>query len=138
MPTEAVLAGPRLGDLERGRLVRLIVGMATPVVLANVSQTLMGLVDTLMVGRLGAAALAAVGVATLLFSAVAMSIKAVDVAVQTYTARRVGGGRDDEVGAVLATAITLTWTAGAVFMLVGLLAPQLLMRLVATDPDMRT
>ena len=73
-------------------------------VLANVSQTLMGLVDTLMVGRLGAAALAAVGVATLLFSAVAMSIKAVDVAVQTYTARRVGEGRDGEVGAVLATA----------------------------------
>ncbi len=127
---------PRLGDLGRRRLLQLIGSLALPVVLANVSQTLMGLVDTLMVGRLGAAALAAVGVATLLFSAVAMSIKAVDVAVQTYTARRVGGGRDDEVGAVLATAVVVTFTAGGLFMLAGLLAPDALMRLVAADDAM--
>ena len=81
---------PRLGTLNRRRLLAVIAGMAAPVVLANISQTLMGLVDTLMVGRLGEAPLAAVGVATLLFSATAMSIKAVEVAVQTYTARRVG------------------------------------------------
>ena len=82
--------------------------MATPVVLGQLSQTLMGLVDTLMVGRLGEGPLAAVGVATLLFSAMAMSIKAVDVAAQTFTARRVGEGRDGEVGAVLATAVTVS------------------------------
>lgn len=137
MPAEALVPAPRLGDLGWRRLLRLIAGLATPVVLANVSQTLMGLVDTLMVGRLGAAALAAVGVATLLFSAVAMSLKAVDVAVQTFTARRVGEGRDSEVGAVLATAVTVTGATGAVVMLAGLLRPDLLMRLVATDPGMQ-
>ncbi len=97
----------------------------------------MGLVDTLMVGRLGDEALAAVAVATLLFSAIAMSIKSVDVAAQTFTARRVGEGRQSEVGSILATAVTVSLMAGAVFMLVGLLWPKALIGLVTTDPEVR-
>lgn len=112
--------------------------MATPVVLANLSQTLMGLVDTLMVGRLGAEPLAAVGVATLLFSALAMSLKNADVAAQTITARRVGQGRDAEVGAVLATAIAVVVAVGFLFMLVGVIWPDFLMRLISTDPEVRS
>jgi MATE family multidrug resistance protein len=126
---------PRLGDLSRRRLAATITGMATPVVLANLSQTLMGLVDTLMVGRLGEAPLAAVGVATLLFSALAMSIKHADVAAQTITARRVGQGRDDEVGAVLATALAVVLAIGFLLMIVGLTWPGFLMRLVSADPE---
>jgi putative MATE family efflux protein len=114
-----------------------ITGMATPIVLGQLSQTLMGLVDTMMVGRLGEEELAAVAVATLLFSAIAMSIKAVDVAAQTFTARRIGEGRDGEVGSILATAVTVSLGAGAVFMLVGLLWPGALMRLVSADPAVR-
>lgn len=127
----------RLGDVTRRRLVAIIYRLALPVVLASISQTLMGLVDTLMVGRLGEAPLAAVGVATLLFSAVAMSIKALDVAAQTYTARRIGEGRDSEVGAILATAVTVSVVAGALFMLVGLLWPTGLMSLVSRDPEVQ-
>jgi len=112
--------------------------MAVPVVLANISQTLMGLVDTLMVGRLGQAPLAAVGVATLLFSALAMSLKHADVAAQTITARRVGQGRDGEVGAVLATAVTVVLAVGLMLMLVGLLWPGFLMGLVSADPEVRS
>jgi len=111
--------------------------MATPVVLGQLSQTLMGLVDTLMVGRLGEGPLAAVAVATLLFSALAMTIKAIDVAAQSFTARRVGEGRDTEVGAVLTTALTVCLGAGSVCMLVGLVWPEVLMRLVTRDPEVR-
>ena len=132
-PTNATTE--RLGSLPRRTLVGAIFHMATPVVLANISQTLMGLVDTLMVGRLGPAPLAAVGVATLLFSALAMSLKHADVAAQTITARRVGEGRDREVGAVLATAVAVVIAAGVLLMLVGLLWPGFLMRLVNSDPQ---
>jgi len=111
--------------------------MAAPVVLGQLSQTLMGLVDTLMVGRLGEAPLAAVAVATLLFSALAMSLKALDVAVQSFTARRVGQGRDDEVGAVLTTALLVSLGAGTVCMAVGLLWPEAMMRLATSDPEVR-
>ena len=136
MAAEPIPAPLRLGSLTRRRLLAVIAGMAMPVVLAQLTQTLMGLVDMVMVGRLGANALAAVGVATLLFSATAMSLKAVDVAVQTYTARRVGEGRDSEVGAVLATGVAAAWLVGAAFMVVGLAWPHKLMSWVAADQAM--
>ena len=79
--------------MSRRRLAATLSALAVPLVLGQLSQTLMGVVDTLMVGRLGGPALAAVGLSSLLFAALAMSLKAVDVACQTFTARRVGAGR---------------------------------------------
>ena len=52
-----------------------------------------------------------------------MSIKAIDVATQTFTARRIGEQRDGEVGAVLATALTLALSAGALVTCLGLFWP---------------
>jgi putative MATE family efflux protein len=128
---------PDFSKLSRRHLLGTITHLAVPVVLANISQTLMGLVDTLMVGRLGHTPLAAVGVATLLFSAVAMTIKAVDTAAQTFTAQRVGAAREGEVGSVLATALTTVMVVGALFMVAGLAWPEVLMGLVSQDPEVR-
>ncbi len=125
----------RLGDISRGRLLGRLARLAAPVVLANISQTLMGLVDTLMVSRLGTGAIAAVGVATLLFSALATSLKSLDVAVQTFTARRDGEGRARDAGAVLGTALVLVLAAGAVATWLGLRWPQAGLALVLDDPD---
>ncbi len=127
----------QLSRLPRGSLLRTITGLAVPVVVANLSQTLMGLVDTLMVGRLGHVPLAAVGVATLLFSAVATSLKSVDVAAQTFAARRVGEGRLPEVGRILETALGTVLAAGLVAGAAGLLWPEFLMGLVSRDPEVR-
>ena len=124
-----------LSTLTRRALARRILFLAMPVVTANVSQTLMGLVDTLMVGQLGSASLAAVGVATLLFSAVASTLKALDVPVQSVTAHRVGAGREDEVGEVLGTAALVTILLGIGVTALGLLRPEIWMGWVARDPD---
>jgi putative MATE family efflux protein len=59
------------------------------------------------------------------------------VAAQTFTARRVGEGRDGEVGSVLATALTVCLGAGVVCMLIGLIWPEGLMRLATRDPEVR-
>jgi len=131
-------AGQRLSGLTARELVRTITAMAAPVVLGQISQTLMGLVDTLMVGRLGAAPLAAVAVATLLFSGLAMSIKAVDVAAQTFTARRVGQRRDSEVGAIFATAWGVCLLLGSLAMFVGLMWPEALIGLATGEPVVQT
>ena len=51
-PDEGLIPAPigeRLGDVTRRRLLVTIAGMATPVVFGQLSQTLMGLVDTVMV-----------------------------------------------------------------------------------------
>jgi len=129
------LPADRLGDLGWRRLLRRVARLAAPVVLANVSQTLMGLVDTLMVSRLGTAAIAAVGLATLLFSALATSLKSLDVAVQTYTARRDGEGQPAAVGAVLGTALVLVLLAGAPATWLGLRFPHVGLSLITADAD---
>lgn len=126
-----------LSRISRRDLARTILTLSVPAILANVSQTLMGLVDTLMVGRLGAGPLAAVGVATLLFSAAATTLKATDVAVQTMTAQRVGARRDGEVGGVLVTAGMLTIVLSLALTVLGLISPGAWMSLASTDPEVR-
>jgi putative MATE family efflux protein len=123
------------GSLSGRRLAATITALAVPLVLTQFAQTLMGLVDTLMVGRLGGPPLAALGLATLLFSALAMTLKAVDVACQTFTARRVGAGCDDQVGSVLTTALVVVVVLGAAATWLGMRWPEELMRLVTRDPE---
>ncbi len=136
MPTEAATArGPAGGDRSPRSLAATIAALAAPLVLAQLAQTGMGLVDTLMVGRLGGPPLAALSLATLLFAALAMTIKAVDVACQTFTARRVGQGRDDQVGTIAATALTVVVVLGGAASLVLLRWPGPLMELVTPDPE---
>jgi putative MATE family efflux protein len=64
-----------------------------------------------------------------------MTLKAFDVAAQTFTAQRVGAGRTDEVGAILATALTCSLACGAALSLIGVLWPVALMSLVSTDAE---
>jgi len=131
----AAARGPGGGDRSSRPLAATITTLAAPLVLAQLAQTGMGLVDTLMVGRLGGPPLAALSLATLLFAALAMTIKAVDVACQTFTARRVGQGRDDQVGTVVATALTVVVVLGGAASLVLLRWPGRIMELVTPDPE---
>jgi multidrug resistance protein, MATE family len=136
LPTD-VSAAPGAGRGGRAPrpLAATITALAAPLVFAQLAQTAMGLVDALMVGRLGGPPLAALSLATLLFSALAMSLKAVDVACQTFTARRVGQGRDDQVGTVLATALTVVVVLGGLAALAVQRWPGQIMELVTRDPE---
>lgn len=114
--------------------LRRIARLATPVALAQLSQTFMGLADTLMVGRIGTASVAAVGIATLLFAVLANALKAIETGVQALIARRVGEGRDGEVGEVLGSAMVVVFGGGAVVCALGLLWPRFWISLVSNDP----
>src|SRR5260221_9739126 len=52
--------------------LRPMLALATPVVMAELGWVTMGIVDTIMVGGLGAGAIGAVGLASMLFFAVAV------------------------------------------------------------------
>ena len=90
-------------DLSRsdpGR-TRRIVWLALPIVVGMMSQNIMNLVDTAMVGTLGDAALAAVGLggfANFMFMALLLGLS---VGVQTVAARRKGEGRLSEMAVPL-------------------------------------
>lgn len=89
-----------------------ILGLAIPIIGAMLSQNILSLVDTAMVGNLGDVALAAVGLggfATLMSVALFMGFSS---SVQAISSRRVGEGRSNETAHPLNGAILLSLIAG--------------------------
>jgi MATE family multidrug resistance protein len=98
--------------------------LAGPVVLAEIGWMSMGLVDTLMVGRLGPAAIGATGMGSGVFTAIVIFGMGLMLGLDALVARAAGGGRPDECihwlhhGVVLAVLVApfvmlATWAAFA-------------------------
>ncbi len=93
--------------------------LAWPVVLAEIGWLVMGIVDTIMVGPLGPAAIGAVGAGSILFMAIMMPGFGTLLALDTFVAQSFGAGRIDEchrwlfAGVQLAVALSVALTAVA-------------------------
>jgi multidrug resistance protein, MATE family len=81
---------------DRQRLRRIWI-LALPIVGGMVSQNVLNIVDTLMVSRLGPAALAGVGLGGFTTFMASAIVIALGVGVQVMAARRLGEGRHDEL-----------------------------------------
>lgn len=88
--------------------------LAGPVVVGMISQTLMNVVDTAMVGRLGAISLAAAGLGGVLSWTILGSIGALHVGTQAVTARRYGEREFQVAGKTLDNALWLAVVIGLV------------------------
>jgi putative MATE family efflux protein len=111
-----------------------IVAIALPIMGGMASQNLLNLVDTAMVGTLGATALAAVGLASMVNFAATAFITGLSTGVQAMAARRKGEGRDAETGVPLNGGL-LVATALAIPLSVALIAvAPWLLSLLADDP----
>jgi hypothetical protein len=73
--------------------VRELIALALPVILTNLSATLMMTTDAVMVGRLGATALGAVGYAGIWYWTVVAGFNGTGNGVQTFVAQAHGAGR---------------------------------------------
>jgi len=91
---------------------RTVLRLAYPVVLGSLSYTLLSVIDTAMLGRLGAVPLAASGVAGVLFFAVVFPLSAVSVGVQTLASRRFGEERFTGCGQILHTGLIAAFVLG--------------------------
>jgi len=94
----------RLFDPE---LSRAVIRLAAPVVVSQVSQTVVGLVDTMMVGRLSVEALAATGLSGVAVWMVMGAAGHLATGTQIVVARRVGEGRGERAGEALRSALRL-------------------------------
>ena len=91
-----------------------ILGLALPIIGAMISQNVLNLVDTAMVGTLGNAALAAVGLggfALFMFQALILGIS---TGVQATSARRKGEGRFDRMAVPLNAALLIVLLAAPI------------------------
>lgn len=114
--------------------IRTILSLSLPIIGGMVSQNVLNLVDTAMVGSLGDASLAAVGIGSFANFVSIAFITGMSTGVQAMAARRKGEGRDGETavplngGLLVAGALALGWSA-----LLWTLAPDLFPVLV-DDP----
>jgi MATE family multidrug resistance protein len=80
-------------------VVRELVVLALPIIAVNLGMTLMGAVDTLMVGRVSAAALASVALGNVMFFSISMIGIGITLALDPIISQALGA--DDHVGASL-------------------------------------
>lgn len=119
--------------MSRERLKR-ILALALPVIGGMVSQNVLNLVDTAMVGTLGDAALASVGIASFTVFMSQALILGVGTGVQAMAARRKGEGRMERTAQPLNTGLVLVLLLAPVFTLALYLVAPHLFPLLASDP----
>ena len=111
-------------------LSRKVWKLAYPIILANLSLTLLSVVDTAMLGRLSPAALAAAGIGGMVYLTVVATLGALSLGTQTLTARRHGEKEMAQCGQVLDNSLALALILGGIFTLLSpwiahLLSPHL-------------
>lgn len=113
---------------------REVLVLAGPIIAGMMSQTILNLVDTAMVGRLGPAAQGAAGLGSFAFFVLANLVICLGTGVQAMVSRRDGEGDREGAGAVLDTSLIL-----AIFLALPLgfalsFAAPLIFPLLSEDP----
>ena len=124
---------PSLRRAAPPELRRRILQLAGPIMLASLSQTLMSLIDIAMVGRLGAAAVAAVGLGGIVTYAISAFLNSIQAGVQTVIARRMGEGSPTLVSEIVRNAFRFSLLTGTLLGLLTYSAAQRLFPLISND-----
>jgi len=115
-------------------LRRTIWSLAWPVIITFLSQSLVGLVDVLMVGRLGAAAVAAVGVGAQVLSAVSVVMTAVGTGTLALVARHIGAGEPREAQRVLEQSVIAAAIGSVVIIAPVMMWASVMVRIFGVEP----
>ena len=118
-----------------GPIPRALLSLAVPIILANVLQTGYQLTDAFWVGRLGAAAVAAISVSfPVTFLVIALG-SGLAMAGATLTAQYMGAGRRDMVDHVAAQTLLMVVITSLVFGVLGYVAAPWLLELLGVAKD---
>jgi putative MATE family efflux protein len=115
MPADAAdtIAAPAI-SLDESRLTRSVIRLAWPVIVQQVSFSMVQLVDTALVGHLGENALAGVRLAGQIFWFSQAGMVAVAVGATAIVARNTGAGQGHLAGKTLRDAMAMAFAWGAV------------------------
>jgi putative MATE family efflux protein len=114
---------------------RKMITLAAPIALQNLVATLLNLVDTLMVGQLGDAAIAAVGLANQLFFLLMLFLFGISSGSAIFMAQYWGKRDLRSIHRVQGLCLALSALLSLVFGLVGLTAPRWVLSLFSNDPE---
>jgi putative MATE family efflux protein len=127
----ALSTAPAPPETERPRVVW---ALAWPVILALVSESLVGLVDMLMVARLGPQAVAAVGVGGQILNGVSVTMTAVATGTLALVARRIGANARREAEAVVGQSVLTAAVLAALVIVPVILFAAPLVRAFGVEP----
>jgi len=116
-------------------LAKDVLRLATPVTLGMLTFTLLSIVDTAMLGRLGAVPLAAAGVAGVLYFAVVFPLSSMSVGTQALVARRFGEGNALQCGQILNTGLVLCLAFGIPLVIAAPWLARIIAPLSSNDPQ---
>ncbi|WP_221798549.1 MATE family efflux transporter [Oceanobacter mangrovi] len=120
--------------LEPQRVQR-IFGIGLPIIGAMLSQSLINLIDAAMVGRLGDAALAAVGIGGYASFVMVSMVMGLSAAVQALVARRQGAGNTERLHEPLMAGLFLACAIAAPLTLLFIFLAPWLMPALTDNPD---
>ena len=114
-----------------------IVRLSLPVAVGMISQTVLNIVDTAMVGRLGDTALGSVGLASFFILVTVMIFGSMSIGTQAITARRLGEGRRGEFKRIVYNSFLLSTSIGIVVSAAGYLLSSQIMALLSSNEEIR-
>ena len=112
---------------------RSVLRLAIPIALTQIGMVLYGTVDMAFVGRLGAVAIASVGLGSMTYFTGFVVGMGVVMGIDSHSSKAFGAGRPDECGQLLVHTLALALaTATPIFFLYALAGP--VFRLIGVDP----
>src|SRR5215212_6073233 len=114
---------------------RRVLTLATPIIGENLLQTLVGAVDTFMVARLGAAAVAGVGIGFELVFFIISILSAIDIGATVLVSQAIGAGQQERANRLARQAIVWGLLLGIPVSLGMFVAAPTLIGLFGAAPD---
>jgi putative MATE family efflux protein len=114
-----------------------IVSLAWPAILANLTYTVVSLIDMAMVGTLGPAAVAAVGLGGLFLWMAYSAMSSVSVGTTALVARFKGAGRNKVKNQVISQSILLVGILSIFITLAGLTLSERIIGLMGAEPEVK-
>ncbi len=116
------------------KMIREILLLAYPVIIGMISHTVLNLVDTAMVGRLGDVALGSVGLGSFFILVTVLIFGSFHVGMQAITARRLGERRSEEFERILLNGSLLALIVGVIVSAVSYVLSPSIFSLLSDDP----
>ncbi|MDF2520862.1 MAG: family efflux transporter [Clostridia bacterium] len=109
------------------------IAIAVPIMLQNLISSVLNMVDTIMVGTLGEAQLAAVGLANQVFFVFFLLIYGINSGCGIFIAQYWGSKDEDNIKRTLSFAVIVGTAVGLIFTMIVLYMPRQIMQIFTTD-----